>query len=57
LDEFWINFPLSFKVLKTLNELWTIKKATHANIMKSEHKNEYEQMIIAFLDSQIENGN
>jgi pimeloyl-ACP methyl ester carboxylesterase len=107
LDEFWINFPLAFKVLKTLNfilprfkkkihmkerikdlknlksilfiysemdnltpvhmgkvlrdncsvpsELWTIKNATHANIMKSEHKKEYEQKIIAFLDSQIEN--
>ncbi|NBO79479.1 MAG: alpha/beta hydrolase, partial [Actinobacteria bacterium] len=37
------------------SELWTIKNATHANSMKSEHKKEYEQKIIAFLDSQIEN--
>lgn len=106
LDEFWINFPIAYKVLKVLNiflpkfkrkilmkerikeakhlksilliysdsdnwtpvemgrvfkenssvpaELWTVSKATHASIMKSEHKLEYEQKIISFFNSQIE---
>lgn len=33
-------------------ELWTVKNAKHANIMKSEHKGEYEQKIISYFDSQ-----
>lgn len=33
-------------------ELWTVDNASHATIMKSEHKAEYERKIISYFDSQ-----
>lgn len=33
-------------------ELWTVSNATHAAIMKSEHKEEYEKKIISYFNSQ-----
>lgn len=33
--------------------LWTVNNAKHANMMKSEHKAEYEQKIVQYFDSQI----
>ncbi len=106
LPEFWIHFPVAYKVLMVLNfflpqykrkinmqerikdakrlksmqliyamnddwtpvsmgkvfeknspvptNLWTVKNAKHANIMKSEHKTEYEEKIIQYFNSQTE---
>ncbi|MES2795246.1 MAG: alpha/beta hydrolase [Bacteroidota bacterium] len=34
-------------------ELWTVENASHAAIMKSDHKAEYEEKIISYFDSQI----
>lgn len=36
-------------------ELWIVKNAKHANIMKSEHKTEYERKIISYFNEQTEN--
>jgi hypothetical protein len=33
-------------------ELWTVRNAKHASIMKSEHKAEYERKIIEYFDKQ-----
>lgn len=34
-------------------ELWTVKNAQHAAIMKSEHKAAYEQKIVSYFDSSL----
>jgi hypothetical protein len=49
--------PVSMgKIFKTNSsvptELWTVENAKHATIMKSEHKEEYEQKIINYFNSQ-----
>lgn len=36
-------------------ELWTVDNASHAAIMKSTHKAEYEEKIISYFNSQIDN--
>lgn len=102
LDEFWINFPFAYRVLKLMNlimprykrkitmverikeaqnldsilfiysqadtwttpemgrrfqqncplpsEFWELENAQHASIMKSEHREEYAQKILAYFD-------
>jgi hypothetical protein len=34
-------------------ELWTVKNAKHAAIMKSEHKKEYKQKIIKYFNQEV----
>jgi alpha-beta hydrolase superfamily lysophospholipase len=105
LEEFWVHFPIAFKILRTLNfflpaykqkvsmidrikeaqklqallliysendtwtplemgkrfqnnspvptELWSVKNAQHAAMMKSEHKFEYQVKILDFFDAAI----
>ncbi len=37
------------------SELWVVKNAKHASIMKSEHKTEYENKIISYFNEQTKN--